>query len=174
MSNSTFFGISNTARSSAHTLQTISDSKSVKTGYQTHSIAGVLTPTQLVFAKDKTLLVDASGSNDLQLGADTAATARGLMSTLGLAQAGAECLLRFLPMSTPAADVDLLNTSSSYVHVRVSLAGSVADTQVAFNSSTSAGAVSGAECIVLATATTVTAGAEVITFTILQQSAFNA
>ena len=132
-------------------------------------------PGLLKIARDQALLVKfdaaAAAPRSLTLGADTATNARNLQSVLALKQLGDQIVLRFINNSSalPPFTLSLANTSGTSTNVQVSLrGGAAAATQVLF---AAAGAIpidvtpSGVAYVV-ATATNVTVGSEVIQFDI--------
>ena len=173
--NQYFTGVSKTATSKSALANTLTEYTHFDQ-ILTHSAAGVLTVGELIQARDGGLLVDITAANDLQLGPDTAANALALATALGLSKTGQSCFLKFITTAPTdaAADVDLANTSGTHVFVNVALAGTDADTQVLAVATPAGGALGGPVANVLATFTSAVSGAEVITFSILNQMIANA
>ena len=124
------------------------------------------------------ILLDVSGmtaNRSLTLGADTAANARNLQNILGLNHVDDQILLTFINAGANIGtfDCSLANTSSppTFANVAILLNGvTTAASQVLTNTAVAgAGNMATGVAYVVATATNVTSGSEVIQFDIISQ-----
>lgn len=114
-------------------------------------------------------LVVNNGANALTVGADTAANAKVIMDRFGLTRAGDGVLLRFYFL-LDAVPQSIANTDATAANVGISVAGGAAATTAVAKVGGIAAAGSAEHALVWLSATTVTAGAEVVNFNILQQA----
>lgn len=148
--------------------------------FQIHAAAGTLTQAEIEAAINGMLVVDTSAANHLQVGADTAANALDLQNAFGIPNLNDTVLLRILSFraADATAAVNLANTSASNNFVDVNLTYGAntgdADTQVLFSNASLVDVAVGAEALVLVQNTSVTAAAQSIRFSIIQQGGSNA
>lgn len=177
MSNSNYVSVSNTDLNGPAVLKTTLDNENGR--YLVISNGGsatTLNATHLLAALQGRLIVDVSATNDLQVGADSAANAKNLQIALGIPNQNDQCVLRILPNSnTVGADVDLANAGGSDNNVHINIAGSDAagGSVVLFDNGAVTAVGAGGEAIVLVTNVVDTTGSEEIRFTVLQQGGFN-
>ena len=169
---------------------TVVDSSSVSTPIDANIVSVALTATFNViltvanvdlklFPRGTPILLDVSGmtaARSLTLGADTAANARNLQNILGLNHVDDQILLTFINVGANIGiyDCSLANTSAgpaTFANVAILLNGvTTAASQVLTNTAVAgAGNMATGVAYVVATATNVTSGSEVIQFNIISQ-----
>ena len=174
MSNAQYSQIDNTVVSKSSVVNVVNDTAQKPVRLGTALAAGALTDAQILEARDGgatglgLLLDNAGGSYDL--GADTAARAAALQTLLGLTTLNDTTILKFWWSDSPAADALLGDaTDTSVIVSLLSATGTGGTDDKLFEATALVTGVSVGQAVVVVTATNVTAGAETITFNIIQQ-----
>jgi len=137
--------------------------------------AATLNAAQLRQARDSILFVDPAAGYDLSLGPDSAANAADLQGILGLHEAGDQCVLHFAVADDVdiAGAVNLDNDDGTHVYVNLQdQSGAAAATSLLMDAAPAT--LASAIALVVVTADSVTAGAEVISFNVQVAARVNA
>jgi len=184
MSNTSYTQIRDTEVDATNIMSSLSDRQKTDLVSQSCRLNTTISPTTANIALTNTMLlaalspysqfIDGSGltaARNLTVGADTAANAKAIQDLFGMTTAADAVMLRF-PLAATSAGfaINLANTSGTHTFVNINLLGG-ADASSRALAVASSTAQNSSDIRVVVTADTVTAGSEVVTFSILKQGA---